>query len=46
MRFGVTIDDLPILIVYLIVAIFALIIIISIHDWYKYERKHGRSQYR
>lgn len=43
MQLGVTVDDLPILIVYLTVAIFALVVTISIHNWYKYERKNGRS---
>ena len=28
---------------YLIGAIFGLIIIISVHDWHKYERKNGHS---
>ncbi len=46
MHLGLTIDDLPVLVFYLIGAIFGLIIIISIHDWYKYERKNNRSQYR
>ncbi|MEK7457961.1 MAG: hypothetical protein AAB612_00520 [Patescibacteria group bacterium] len=43
MTLGLTINDLPVLVFYLIGAIFGLIIIISVHDWHKYERKNGHS---
>lgn len=43
MNLGLTMNDLPVLVFYLISAIFGLIVIIAVHDWYKYERKNGRS---